>query len=556
MAFSGKRPEAADGRQAPSETSPQADGPSRIGAGVMRPAVVICAALALFASLLAGQERVAPKKLKPDQSCLSADCHANKAKGAVVHKPITKKQCIACHDQEDEELHEFTLIDEGSELCYGCHKSVTKSKTFIHKPVQDKKKPCLACHNPHSTASKGLVKAESITGQCLTCHKEMAKGARYHKAGTVDSRTITGCSSCHDPHGSNSRRFLRAAPQDLCLNCHTEMKESLTGAKYAHGPLAEGCIGCHEPHRPLTGKGLKKRGAGLCMTCHEHFTPTVTAMSKNHSKLLDGNDCGRCHSPHFSSRKFLLTSAPSKLCLECHTTGIKTKSGRKIPGVEAQPAKEMHLHGPLAQEECGKCHEPHGNERFSFLRKSYPGTFYSPYKLETYALCFGCHKSSLVADSRTLIATNFRNGSVNLHYLHVNKPFKGRTCRACHANHATPRPHMLTETVPFGPREIPLGYTGTANGGTCATGCHRSKSYDREKPVKLYWVDQGAIIQPPTQPTSQPATQPAGAKGTGEKTPPDKSGPSKDVKTPSTAPAVPAAPRAKVAESPSPVDAD
>jgi len=524
-------PDRAGECESPLLTRRQTNGFSRLVGGTLRPSAIICIALALLASLLAGAERVAPKKLKPDQSCLSAECHAKLTEGPVVHKPLTKKvKCLACHDQEDEELHKFEFLDEGSELCYGCHKSVTKGKAFAHKPVMDKKKPCLSCHNPHSTASKGLVKTASITAQCLGCHKEMAKGPRYHKAGTVKSRTITGCSSCHDPHASDSKMFLRAAPKDLCTNCHTDMKANLTAAKFAHGPLAAGCVSCHEPHRPLTGKGLRKRGASLCVSCHEPFTPQIAAMSKNHSKLLDGDGCSRCHSPHYSDKKYLLTKAPRQLCLECHVASIKTKSGRKIPGIQPQLAKGMRLHGPLAQEECGKCHQPHGNDRFSFLRKDYPGTFYSSYSPETYALCFSCHKSSLAADSRTPVATNFRNGNVNLHYLHVNKPFKGRTCRACHANHTTKNSHMLTESIPFGTWTIPFGYTGTANGGTCSTGCHREKSYDREKPVKMFWVDQGAT----TQPTTQPAVA---TKGIVPKTPPARSIPPKDVKTPATAPA-------------------
>jgi len=36
----------------------------------------------------------------------------------------------------------------------------------------------------------------------------------------------------------------------------------------------------------------------------------------------------------------------------------------------------------------------------------------------------------------TLTATGFRDGDVNLHYVHVNREKKGRSCRACHDIHA------------------------------------------------------------------------------------------------------------------------
>ena len=441
----------------------------------------VCAGLILFVSVapLPGQERRAPKELDPEASCVTKECHSKQAAGAVVHEPVAEKTCDSCHDQEDETLHVFELVDEGSALCYGCHKSVTKKKKFTHAPLKDKKKPCLRCHDAHSTASKHLIKAKTATDQCLECHTDLAKGPRYHKSGDVKE-----CGSCHTPHASNVGKLLRTAPPELCFSCHKDIKQGAASARYMHGPLAVGCNPCHDSHRPVTGVGgLKKGGAGLCVACHEHFEPTVSAMSKHHSKLLTENDCRRCHNPHFSDRKFFLIKPARQLCLDCHRAELKTKSGRKIKAMEPL-AKETNLHAPLAKDGCGGCHQPHGNEQFGFLRKSYPGTFYSSYKPETYALCFDCHKPSLAADSRTATATKFRNGNLNLHYLHVNKPGKGRTCRACHAAHGTQNTHMLTDSVSFGSWEIPIGYKETKNGGTCESGCHLQMSYDREKPIK------------------------------------------------------------------------
>ncbi|MHC4715371.1 MAG: cytochrome c3 family protein, partial [Planctomycetota bacterium] len=378
----------------------------------------LCAAIALLAvSSPAEQPRRAPKKLKPGSSCMSKDCHAKLGDGAAVHKPVTKKSCDACHDQEDEELHEFTYFDKGSALCYGCHKSMTKGKAFTHAPLQDAKKPCLRCHDPHSTASAYLIRAESTTVQCLECHTDLAEGPRFHK-----SRAVKGCTGCHTSHASDSAKLLKAASSKLCFTCHDDIQEEMAEAKVVHGPLFTGCVTCHDPHRPLAGKGLKKHGAGLCISCHEHFKPRVAAMSSRHPKLLEKNDCRRCHSPHYSAREFLLAAAPKKLCLGCHGEAFEARSGRKLKGVASQIADATNLHAPLIGGNCATCHQPHGDERFSFLRRSYPGTFYSPYGSDTYSLCFGCHDSSLAVDSHTPTATKFRDGNVNLHYVHVNKP--------------------------------------------------------------------------------------------------------------------------------------
>jgi len=448
---------------------------------------------------LRGQERRAPEKLKPGASCATKECHGNLTARAVVHKPLTKKPCEVCHEQDDETLHKFTYPDAGSELCYGCHKSATKNKKFIHAPLKDKKKPCLRCHDPHSTATKWLVKAKTVSAQCLECHTELAKGPRYHK-----SRAVKGCTGCHVGHAADTSKFLRAAPQDLCYTCHEDIKEDAAEAKVVHGPLSVGCLPCHDPHKPMTGQGLRHKGAGLCMSCHEHFKPKAAAMSKHHPKLLKKKACRRCHEPHFSARKALLVKTPQKLCLTCHDKDIKSASGRVVQAMGPQVADGMHLHGPLAQGDCGKCHEPHGNERPGFLRRSYPKKFYSPYTPETYAFCFGCHGRSMADDKLTPIATKFRNGNVNLHYLHVNMPDKGRTCRACHASHGTKNRHMLVDFVRFGQWRLPIGYTETEGGGTCTSGCHRKMGYDRDNPVK-----PGATTQP--TPTTKPASTAARA---------------------------------------------
>ena len=83
----------------------------------------------------------------------------------------------------------------------------------------------------------------------------------------------------------------------------------------------------------------------------------------------------------------------------------------------------------------------------------------------------------------TLELTDFRNGEDNLHYLHVKDDTRGRTCRACHATHASDLPKNIRETVPYGMWELPIGFKKTDTGGSCSPGCHLPKSYDRKDPV-------------------------------------------------------------------------
>jgi hypothetical protein len=80
---------------------------------------------------------------------------------------------------------------------------------------------------------------------------------------------------------------------------------------------------------------------------------------------------------------------------------------------------------------------------------------------------------------KTATLTSFRNGDRNLHYLHVNRKDKGRTCSTCHEMHGSNLPGQMAESVPFGQWTLPINYVKQSNGGSCGPGCHVHQSYDR-----------------------------------------------------------------------------
>jgi hypothetical protein len=85
----------------------------------------------------------------------------------------------------------------------------------------------------------------------------------------------------------------------------------------------------------------------------------------------------------------------------------------------------------------------------------------------------------MVKDPTTTTLTKFRNGDQNLHYVHVNKDERGRTCRACHEVHAAKQKHQIRDAVPYGHTGFMLkvNFTPTATGGSCARTCHITRSY-------------------------------------------------------------------------------
>jgi predicted CXXCH cytochrome family protein len=143
-----------------------------------------------------------------------------------------------------------------------------------------------------------------------------------------------------------------------------------------------------------------------------------------------------------------------------------------------------YVHGPIKKGDCSACHDPHGSDYWRIVKQFFPQEFYAPFTLGMYELCFSCHeKTAALMDSSTT-ATGFRNGTANLHYTHVNKEYKGRTCKVCHDIHASNNPLHVTDEVPFGEWLLPLNFEQLDNGGRCTPGCHEAKEYDRLMPVE------------------------------------------------------------------------
>jgi len=137
-------------------------------------------------------------------------------------------------------------------------------------------------------------------------------------------------------------------------------------------------------------------------------------------------------------------------------------------------------HEPIRENDCGACHRPHGSKYFRLLKKPFPPKFYAPFRAENYALCFSCHEKTLVTARSTRSVTQFRDGDRNLHFLHVNRAKRGRTCRACHELHASDSPLHIRERVRYGRWMMPLNFEKNETGGSCSPGCHAAMDYSRK----------------------------------------------------------------------------
>jgi predicted CXXCH cytochrome family protein len=288
------------------------------------------------------------------------------------------------------------------------------------------------------------------------------------------------CSICHKNKDPQNPGPISTTVNDQCLGCHEDFAQVMA-RKFSHGAASASCVNCHNPHNAKQPKLLVEELGSLCLSCHQETKKLVTQSKVTHGAIDTASKCLNCHDPHAANVEHVLTHLPFDLCINCHgKDGVKDHTGKDLANFKKLLAENKEHHGPVASKDCSACHKPHGSDFFRLLGLEYPPQFYSPYDRKLYALCWECHESSLVEAAETTTLTNFRDGNRNLHYVHVDKADRGRTCRACHEVHASKQPHQIRDEVPYGTKGymLKINYAPTPTGGTCTKTCHPTKSYN------------------------------------------------------------------------------
>lgn len=437
--------------------------------GISKPIVVL---MCVLISAAVAVEK--PTSLQ--ETCVTAECHADYSKKAYVHGPVSLGECRSCHEPLDPNEHTWQFLRQGRDLCEYCHLDQV-TKKIVHEPL--KTGDCMQCHDPHSSDNKFLITTKTIADLCATCHQTTEGLAFLH--GPV---AVGECTICHKSHSSDHDKLLVQEHSQLCFSCHVVTQNELKKYEFVHEPARNDCIGCHNPHGGSDPKLIKNLAPFVCYTCHKDVQKIAENSAHQHSVVYEIGGCMQCHTPHASSVQFLLKQNPMSLCTTCHDKAIKVSEEETLPSFTEEIKDKRYLHGPVADNDCSGCHVAHGSEYFRLLIKAYPEQFYVPFSKENYALCFSCHPETVVLTKETSDLTDFRNGTLNLHFVHVNKPERGRTCRSCHATHASNLPKHIRTSVPYGVWELPIQFEKTQTGGKCAPGCHLPYAYDRQSPVK------------------------------------------------------------------------
>ncbi|UCC78656.1 MAG: cytochrome C [Candidatus Zixiibacteriota bacterium] len=394
--------------------------------------------------------------------CVTDKCHADTGTKKFIHGPVGAGICQICHVPVEGEDHKFQFMAEKEELCFNCHENKRDMmlEEYLHTPVADGN--CIGCHDPHQSDFRYTLKGNAAD-LCYGCHTKDA----FNKQFIHGPIGVGDCNACHNPHASPNVKQLNSPPEELCFQCHREQAE-LLNKRHIHTPVKEKCVNCHDPHSNVSKFLLPSMPPGLCYECHEQIA-THAGATNPHDPVAQGQ-CDKCHDVHASENPNMFVLSPTELCFSCHS--------ELRDYVDAQQYK----HGPVKQGDCNACHNPHGSENHKILKKYFPEEFYASYAEENYAMCFECHNSQVAKDPRTTTLTDFRNKDINLHYLHVNKEIKGRSCRSCHQAHASSQEKHVRTSVPYGKIswDLPVTFTKNENGGSCVVGCHAPKEYSRK----------------------------------------------------------------------------
>jgi DmsE family decaheme c-type cytochrome len=173
-------------------------------------------------------------------ACHERDGHVPRL-GARGHAR-NRVRCVDCHrpgHEPGKRAGDPLLRATTAELCGGCHQTEARAfaMPYAHR---DGSRPfeCGACHSVHGLGRGGRQALLGNAAVCADCHAEKAGPYVFPHA----PREVTGCLSCHQPHGSpNPRLLTRRSVRDQCLECHADLPASHDVAS----PRYRQCLSCH-----------------------------------------------------------------------------------------------------------------------------------------------------------------------------------------------------------------------------------------------------------------------------------------------------------------------
>jgi len=156
---------------------------------------------------------------------------------------------------------------------------------------------------------------------CLTCHSDQAE---LHSKKVLHQPAFQqGCAACHDPHGSDHPKLLRAEGNALCLECHAPDAKPTIDAQNHLALIFGGRVKLPQDYFSKVVRLPLQGGMGHPVLGHPVSDVHDPA---DETKIKTKIGCLSCHQPHASGgRALLVTDQPPNLqfCRRCHTEIVR-----------------------------------------------------------------------------------------------------------------------------------------------------------------------------------------------------------------------------------------
>ncbi|MHB1418956.1 MAG: cytochrome c3 family protein [Bacillota bacterium] len=256
------------------------------------------------------------------------------------------------------------------------------------------------------------------------------------------------CNRCHDTHKAPGAALVGNSINLVCFRCHGDaggsiynVEEEYARSGSTHHDLSNSCASCHDAH----DGGKDTEGNPFHLPGLLEITVTGEVYHQG-----GGDD----------------------FCFTCHDN-IQS---------DYSPAESGHNLASLSSLEtsitCLGCHEEHGADLVKLL-KTNPNGGIQPATGNDDTFCLTCHNTPGFFDP---VGSNFRNGTINLHQLHLNElgASGNATCNECHRPHGTRAGENSTAAHLVGfPATTVTAQTYTepqfieeTDGGSCDLNCH------------------------------------------------------------------------------------
>lgn len=215
--------------------------------------------------------------------------------------------CASCHGdvKEHSETGDPAKIkslktatpEEASNTCLSCHANQHGQAAWLGSVHESSGLSCLSCHSVHNAkAPDKLLVAKTAKDTCLSCHTTLKKSQfqrSTHLLMDEHRNALISCETCHNPHGSQAPKLIKAAStNDLCYQCHGEKRGPFL---WQHPPVQENCLTCHTPHGSNNTGLLAMRTPQLCQSCHMQGRHQTVAGYSNTMWNIN-RTCLSCHS--------------------------------------------------------------------------------------------------------------------------------------------------------------------------------------------------------------------------------------------------------------------